>query len=142
MTKCSDIMTANPACCTTGDHVQHAAQLMRDENVGAIPVVEDLESRKLIGIVTDRDITIKVTAEGKSSDTTLDSIMSRDLVFCHPDDNINRALDEMMRFQVRRIPVVDENMYIVGIIAQADVATRMANDDETGEVVEQISKPE
>lgn len=142
VTTCADIMTRNPACCLPTDNVQQAAKLMRDENVGPVPIVEDMESRRLIGIITDRDITVKVMAEGKDGNTTIEQVMSRDLVFCRPEDNINRAIDEMARFQVRRIPVVDQDMHIVGIIAQGDIATRMGADRATGEVVEQISQPD
>jgi CBS domain-containing protein len=114
---------------------------MRDEDVGPIPIVESQENRRLVGIVTDRDLAIKVIAEGRDSKATkVQDVMSSDVVTVGPDDDIRRAFDAMQKNQLRRIPVV-ENGKIVGIIAQADIATRLEAPKETAKVVENISRP-
>jgi CBS domain-containing protein len=107
-----------------------------------MPVVDNFQTRKLIGIVTDRDLAMKVVAESRDSRITrVQDVMTRKIATCHPEDDLQKALDAMTANQVRRIPVVDANGSIVGIIAQADVATRQENPTKTAEVVEEISKP-
>jgi CBS domain-containing protein len=121
--------------------VASVAQLMRDNDVGPIPIVADNDSKRLVGIVTDRDLAMNVVAEGRDPNTTrVEEVMTREVVTCRTDDNIEAALDAMSRQQLRRIPVVDENDMLVGIIAQADVATRMDQPSTTGEVVKEISE--
>jgi CBS-domain-containing membrane protein len=109
--------------------------------VGAIPVVDDHNSKKLVGIITDRDIVVNVVAAGKGADARVEPVMSRNPVTCRPDDAIQNAMDRMSQHQVRRIPVVDGRDRIVGIIAQADLAVRGAQPEKTGAVVEDISQP-
>src|SRR3954451_22912404 len=110
---------------------------MRDEDVGIVPVTE---GEKLVGTVTDRDIAIRVVAEGKSPETvTVGEIASRELVTIDPQQDLDEALKLMAKHQVRRLPVVEEDGRLVGIVAQADVA-RHASDEQTGEVVQQISQ--
>lgn len=139
MKKARDIMTANPQVVTPTDSVSRAAEIMRDSDVGVVPVVEDQGSMRLAGVVTDRDIAIRVVAEGRKGDTSTRDVMSSGLATVGPDDDLSHVLDLMKSEQVRRIPVV-ENDRLVGIIAQADVATQ-GNDSKTGEVVEKISEP-
>jgi CBS domain-containing protein len=142
MTTCSDVMTADPVCCLGSATVDQVAQMMRSEDVGPVPVVDNFQTRKLIGIVTDRDLAMKVVAEGRDSSTTrVQDVMTRDVATCHPEDDLQKALNAMATHQVRRIPVIDKSGAIVGIIAQADIATRQENPLKTGEVVEEISKP-
>lgn len=139
---CRDIMTKNPACCAKTDTVHHAAQLMRDQDIGAVAIVEDGESQKLIGILTDRDISVRVLADGRDLKTTrIGDVMTRDLVTCSPEDSINVCLNAMETHQVRRMPVVNDANRIVGIISQADIAIRLREPQKTAEVVEQISRP-
>jgi CBS domain-containing protein len=141
MTTCSDVMTRNPVCAQPGDMVASVAQLMRDNDVGPIPIVADNDSKRLVGIVTDRDLAMNVVAEGRDPNTTrVEEVMTREVVTCRTDDDIEAALDAMSQQQLRRIPVVDENNMLVGIIAQADVATRMDQPSTTGEVVKEISE--
>jgi CBS domain-containing protein len=138
---CKEIMTRNPKGCSPDDTVARAAEIMKDENVGPIPVIEDQNNRKLKGIVTDRDIAINVVAHGKDPRSTrVVDVMSTEVVTCRPEDDSSAALDAMARHQVRRIPVVDEQGFLVGIISQADVARRAAG-HEVGKVVEEISEP-
>jgi CBS domain-containing protein len=95
----------------------------------------------LVGIVTDRDLALKVVGEGRDPKTTkVDDVMTRKLVTCHADDNVENAMKAMAQYQLRRIPVVDENMKLVGIISQADVATRVDEPERTAEVVRDISQ--
>jgi CBS domain-containing protein len=95
----------------------------------------------LVGIVTDRDLAIKVVGEGRDpKNTKVEDVMTRKLVTCHADDNIENAMKAMAQYQLRRIPVVDENMKLVGIISQADVATRVDEPERTAEVVREISQ--
>jgi CBS domain-containing protein len=134
-------MTKDPVCCLPGDTVDQAAQLMKDEDVGSIPVVADQKTKRLLGIVTDRDLAVKVVAEARTIQSVkVEEVMSRDPVTCHADDDLQKAIDAMERNQVRRIPVVDDNDRIIGIIAQADVAIRAHEPETTAEVVEEISK--
>ena len=139
MKKARDIMTANPQVVTPADSVSKAAEIMRDADVGVVPVVEDQGSMRLAGVVTDRDIAIRVVAEGRNGETSTREVMSSGLATVGPDDDISSVLDLMKAEQVRRIPVVEGDR-LVGIIAQADVATDLGNDKKTGEVVEKISE--
>jgi CBS domain-containing protein len=139
--KCSEIMTKDPVCCLPSDTVVRAAQLMKTENVGAIPVVANPQSKRLSGIVTDRDLALKVVAEARDAkSTTVEKVMTAGVIACRANDDLQKALNAMEGYQVRRIPVVDDNDQIIGIIAQADVATRINEPKKTAEVVEEISK--
>jgi CBS domain-containing protein len=132
-----DLMTSNPTTIEPDKTVVDAAKLMRDEDAGLIPVVE---GQKLIATITDRDITLRVVAEGKdASSTNVRDVASTRLVTVDPDQDLDEALRLMAKNQVRRLPVVEEDGKLVGIVAQADVA-RHTTDEKTGEVVEQISK--
>jgi CBS domain-containing protein len=132
-----DLMTKNPRSLESGSTVVEAARLMRDEDVGIIPVVE---GGKLVGTVTDRDIAMRVVAEGKSPEKmTVGEVASRKLVTIDPQQDLDEALRLMARHQVRRLPVVEEDGRLVGIVAQADIA-RNATDAQTGDLVEDISK--
>jgi CBS domain-containing protein len=142
MKKCSEVMTRNPVTALPTDTVEHVAQLMQGQDIGPVPVVENQRTMKLVGIVTDRDLTLKVVAQGRDpKQTRIEQVMTRDVVTCHPDDDLQKAMDAMSEHQVRRIPVVDAKGALAGIIAQADVATRVQEPMKTAEVVEEISKP-
>jgi CBS domain-containing protein len=134
-------MTVNPKCCEPGDSAVRAAQIMKDEDVGPVPVVNNQNEKRIVGIVTDRDLAIEVVATGRDPNSTrIEEIMTRRPVTCHRDDDAHDAMDAMSRNQVRRIPVVDDHEHLVGIIAQADLA-RMMDEEDVGEVVEDISQP-
>jgi CBS domain-containing protein len=139
---CSEVMTRDPVCCVPADGVAMAARFMEEFDVGSIPVVESGLTMKLIGIVTDRDLALKVVAEKRDTATTkVEDVMTRGLATCRPEDDLQKALDLMAEQQLRRVPVVNDGGRIVGIIAQADVATRTSAPEKTGIVVEEISKP-
>ena len=139
---CQDVMTPAPVCCVPDDAVVDVARLMRAQDIGAIPVVADRDSQRLIGMVTDRDLAVRVVAEGRDArETVVRDVMSMQPVVCLVSDLYQQALQAMGEHQVRRIPVVDAAGRLVGIIAQADVATRLAQPSTTGAVVEAISEP-
>ena len=139
--KCIDVLTRDPVCCLPDDTVEQAARLMKKEDVGPIPVIENRQSKKLLGIVTDRDLAVKVVAEGRDNKKTkVEEIMTRNPITCHPNDDLQVALDAMAQHQIRRVPVVDDQGRISGIIAQADVATRTDDPERTADVVEEISR--
>jgi len=139
---CADVMTKDPACCVPTDTASRVAKIMKTEDVGSVPVCESRQSRKLIGIITDRDLTLHVVAEGRDANGTLiQDVMTRAPVACSPEDDIQKALDAMQSRQVRRVPVVDRSGQLVGIIAQADIATRARESEKTAETVQEISKP-
>jgi CBS domain-containing protein len=139
--KCSDVMTKDLTCCLPNDTAQMAAQAMKTQDIGAVLVVDSQETKKLVGIVTDRDLALKIVAGGLDPrQTRVEAVMARNLVMCKLQDDLQRALDAMSQRQLRRIPVVDDQGRLVGIIAQADVATRLEQPEATGKVVEQISR--
>ncbi|HSL43738.1 MAG TPA: CBS domain-containing protein [Anaerolineales bacterium] len=141
MKKCHEVMTKDPVCCLPNDSVVTAAELMKSENIGSIPVIDSKPSQKLVGIVTDRDLALKVVAGAlDAKSTTVEMVMTHKMVTCHADDDLQKALDAMSEHQLRRIPVVDNDNKVVGIIAQADVATRADQPEKTAEVVKEISQ--
>jgi len=142
MERCSDFMTQDPVCCASGESVERAAQLMQAEDVGSIPIIDDSHSRKLIGILTDRDIALRIVAESRDAgQTTVREVMTKTPISCNMDDELQRALDTMAYSQVRRVPIVDSQNRVVGIIAQGDVATRVGQPEKTAEILKQISRP-
>jgi CBS domain-containing protein len=139
--KCNEVMTKKPVCCLPNDIVTKVAELMKRENVGSIPIVEDEQTRKLVGIVTDRDLTLKVVAEGLDAKTTkVEDVMTGEVLTCLAGDDIRKALDAMAGHQLRRIPVVGKGNKIVGIITQADVATRVDKRKKMAKMVKEISQ--
>ncbi len=136
--KARDIMTANPRTVTPDDSISRAAEIMRDTDVGIVPVVEDSGTMRLAGVVTDRDIAVRIVAEGRDNRVNVREIMSSGLATVRPDDDVARVTELMKSEQVRRIPVCEGDR-LVGIIAQADVA-REGRDRKTGDVVEKISR--
>jgi len=132
-----DVMTSNPTTVQPTASVQEAARCMRDEDVGIVPITE---GDRLVGTVTDRDIAMRVVAEGKDpQSTTAADIASKNLVTVDPQQPLEEALRLMAQHQVRRLPVVEEDGKLAGILAQADIA-QLGHDARTGEVVQQISQ--
>ena len=142
MKKCSEVMTKDPACCLPTDAVSKAAQMMKKENVGSIPVIESEQTQKLVGIVTDRDLAMKVVAVERDAKTTIVAdVMTHKIITCRLEDDIQKAVEAMAEHQLRRMPVVDGEGKIVGIISQADVATRVNLPEGTAKMVKDISQP-
>jgi CBS domain-containing protein len=131
-------MTTNPQTVEPSTPIVEVARVMRDADVGPVPVVE---GDRLVGLVTDRDIVVRVVADGNDpSSTTVGEIMSTDLVTVDPDQPLDEALRLMAAHQVRRLPVTEEDGRPVGIVAQADIARELGDDRATGQVVEEISQ--
>ena len=140
--KAQDIMSADPVCVTPQTSMEEAARLMKDHNVGVLPVVSQEGSRELVGIITDRDITIRHVAEGHGSpDCPVSEAMSENVKTCSPDAAVEDVMDTMGREQVRRIPIVDERGSLVGMVSQADVVLEAKDERKAEEMVENISKP-
>ena len=132
-----DAMTEDPRSIGASASVVEAARLMREQDIGSLPITED---EKLVGMITDRDITTRVVAEAADPKVTpVGDVYSRDLISVAPDKDLEEALQLMARHQVRRLPVV-ENSRLVGMVAQADVALK-ENEKRTGQLVEAISAP-
>jgi CBS domain-containing protein len=132
-----EVMTANPSTIEADGFVVEAAKIMKQEDAGVVPVTEN---GRLIGMVTDRDIAIRVVAEGKDpQSTSVREVASTDLVTIDPQQDLDEALRLMARHQVRRLPVIEEDGRLVGVVAQADVA-REGDDTKTGQVVQEISQ--
>jgi CBS domain-containing protein len=132
-----ELMTVKPRTVKAGDSVVEAAKLMRGEDAGLAPIVD---GDRLVGVVTDRDIAIRVVAEGRDPQSTkVEEVASQNVVTIDPQQELDEALRLMAQHQLRRLPVVEEDGKLVGIIAQADVA-RHADAERTGEVVEEISE--
>jgi len=132
-----DAMTADPRSIGTSVSVVEAARLMREQDIGSLPITDD---EQLVGMITDRDITMRVVAEAADPNaTSVEDVYSRDLISVAPDNDLEEALGLMARHQVRRLPVVEDGR-LVGIVAQADIALS-ENETKTGELVEAISAP-
>jgi CBS domain-containing protein len=130
-----DTMTNQPTSIDASQSVGDAARVMRDEDVGSLPVTDQ---GRLIGVITDRDIAVRVVAEGRADSATVADALSRNPVTVTPEHDLDDALKLMARHQVRRLPVVEDER-LVGIVAQADVAL-VAKEKQTGELVESISE--
>jgi CBS domain-containing protein len=142
MKTCNDLMTKNPTCCAATDPVHAAAEIMKNEDVGSVPVIESADNPRLVGVITDRDIVLRVIADGKDYHSVkIQDVMSVNPVTCSPEDAMQDGIDKMSQHQVRRLPVVDGRQHVVGIIAQADVATRATKPKRTAEMLEEISQP-
>jgi CBS domain-containing protein/osmotically-inducible protein OsmY len=138
---CKDIMTPNPSCCLPGDSATIAAQIMRRNDIGPVLVVSDRHDNRLVGIVTDRDLALKIIADGRDPHTTrVDEVMTLNPVCCREEDDTAKAAQLMAQNQVRRIPIVDEGNRLRGILAQADLA-RNVDEEDVGRTVEKISEP-
>ena len=140
--KAQDIMAKDPRCVTPRTSIQEAARLMKSEDVGALPVVESEGSKRLVGMVTDRDIAIRVVADGRDiGSATVSDVMSKGTTTAKVSDSVDDVMKVMGREQVRRIPIVDERNELVGIVSQADVVRKASSDTKSEHTVEKISEP-
>ena len=136
MQRISELMTTDVEVIRPEETLRDAARAMADLDVGSLPVCD---GRKLIGMVTDRDITIRAVAEGKSSDTPVSEVMTDDVVWCSDTDSVDDVLQQMSDAQIRRIPVVDKDRQLVGIVALGDIA--LEEDEDVDETLRDISMP-
>jgi CBS domain-containing protein len=140
--KAREIMAKNPRVVTPQTRIQEAARLMKEEDVGIIPVVESEGSRRLVGVVTDRDIAIRHVAAGHNSpDCPVSEAMSTGVRTAKADDDVDDIMELMGREQVRRVPIVDERGALVGIVSQADIVRKAKDDKKAEDTVERISQP-
>ena len=138
-----EIMTDNPVCCTPMDTIHAAARQMKENNCGVLPVVDNLDNKKLLGLVTDRDLVCRVLADGAdcSIATVQQAMTSGKLWTVNPTSSVDEVLEKMEEGQVRRIPVVDEQGFVTGIISTADIALELDEPEDIAEVFEEISEP-
>jgi len=143
--KISEIMSKNPRSVSPDTPVSEAARVMKEEDVGLVPVIERVggaETRgRLVGVVTDRDIAIRHVAEGRAADAPVSEVMSGGVKTCGPNDSVEDAMALMGREQVRRLPIVHERGALVGVVAPADLARMAGKDRQVEKTVEQISQP-
>ena len=133
----SEIMTRDVAVASPNDNLQQAGEKMRDWNIGALPVCD---GKRLVGMITDRDIAIRAIAEGKhASDVRVSEVMTAQVMWCYEDQTVGEVLQQMGDQQIRRIPVVNRNMELSGIVALGDLATRQPA--QTDSTLEDISAP-
>ena len=141
MKKSKDIMTKDLVYSLPDESVAKVAQLMKKEDIGPVLVVNNEKDKTLVGIVTDRDLALKVVGEGRDpKNTKVGDVMTGKVVTIRSEDSVENAMKAMAQYQLRRIPVVDDHSRLVGIISQADVATRVNEPKKTAEVVKEISK--
>ena len=135
-----EIMTKDPACCPPDAKLQDVARMMVDNDCGCIPIVESLDSKIPVGMITDRDITTRIVAEGKNPlDLTAADAMSPSVITATPETSLEQCCTLMEENQLRRLAVVDAAGSCCGIIAQADIATN-ASKSKTAEVVQEVSR--
>ena len=140
--KVREAMTFNPICCLPSDTAQKVAQILRDNNVGSVPVVSDHESRKLVGMITDRDICCSIVAAGfDAKAVTIEEYVHANPITCRDGENLDKCERAMQEKQIRRIPVIDGNGTVIGIVSQADLALK-DKPEKVSKTVSEISKPE
>ena len=136
MPKTQSVMTREVQTLHPKDSLQHAAQLMEQLDVGALPVCD---AGRVVGMLTDRDITVRATAQGLATGTAVDQVMSTDVVCCQEDDDIEQLQQTMCESQVRRVPIIGRDDNLVGIVSLGDLALRQSADID--EVVREVSTP-
>jgi len=137
-----EIMTGSPACCTPDMDLQQAAKLMERYNCGAVPVVEDWSSKRLIGIITDRDITCRAVAQGQNPTAAMVAdCMTSPVYTVTPETDLEDCIRVMEAHQIRRVPVRDGDGCCCGMVAQADIAL-CAQDHDAAELIKELSQPQ
>jgi CBS domain-containing protein len=140
--KVKEVMTSNPVCCVPADTAQRVATIMCEHNVGAVPIVLDQQSRKLAGIITDRDLCCSIIAQGfDPQNTQIQKYMQQNPVVCRDDENLDSCEKAMQSHQIRRIPVIDGDGRCIGIVSQADLALK-DKPDKVSKTVAEISRPQ
>jgi CBS domain-containing protein len=138
MNQVADVMTRDVRVVSPKDSIQRAAQCMDELNVGVVPVCD---GSRLVGMVTDRDITVRGVAAGKAAVTPVTEVMSEHVRWCYEDQDIDEVMDEMRDAQIRRLPVVNHDKKLVGIITLGDLADRGSDEKRVGETLKDISTP-
>jgi CBS domain-containing protein len=139
--KIREVMSPNPVSCLPTDSAQRVARIMCDHNIGSVPVVMDQDSRKLVGVLTDRDLCCSVVAHGLDpKTTTIEKFMTLNPVICREEEDVENCERLMQEHQIRRIPIVDAEGAVIGIVAQADVALK-DKPERVSKTVAEISKP-
>lgn len=137
-----DVMAKSPAVCTADTSIPDAARMMVEHDCGALPVVESRDSPKPVGVITDRDIVVRLIAEGRSPmERSVSDAMSEGVATVRPDMTLDQCREVMEQNQVRRVPVVDESGNVIGIVAQADIALNAGAED-TAELLQAVSEEE
>jgi CBS domain-containing protein len=136
----TDVMTPMPECCTPEDSIVEVARVMEARDVGVVPIVESQETRRVVGILTDRDIVMRVVAEGRDPNEVVSvrDVMSVEVVSCSPDADVLHVEELMKQHQIRRVLVVDDSGCVVGVVSMADVA-RHANETQLGDTEKAIT---
>lgn len=134
----SEVMTRDVRVLSPQDTLQRAAQAMDELNVGAVPVCE---GGKLVGMLTDRDITVRAVAGGMDGASSIKEVMTEQVRWCFEDQQVDEVMQQMGDVQIRRMPVVDRQQRLVGIVSLGDLATRHADGQEVGHTLESISSP-
>jgi len=133
------VMTRDVAIINQTDSVRAAAALLARLNIGSAPVCN---GRSLVGMITDRDIAVRAVAEGRDPlDTPVEQVMTRDVIFCFEDQDVQEVAASMASSQVRRMPILNRQHELVGIVSLGDLAVEVADDQLTGEVLEEVSQP-
>lgn len=133
------IMTPDPACGTPDTSLREVAQMMLEHDCGEIPIVEDNDSKRVVGVITDRDIAVRAVASGMDGSASAANVMSRNVVTVRENADVQEACDKMEQNQIRRVPVVDAQGRLCGIVAQADIALHL-NEQDAGTVVKDVSR--
>lgn len=139
-----EIMTEEPVCCMPTDSIHAVAKLMADNSCGILPVVDNHENMQLVGVITDRDIVCRVLAADGADcrNAHVQQAMTTGKIWTvHPESSVDEVVEQMEEGQVRRIPVIDENRTVIGIISTADIALELDDELEIAEVFEEISEP-
>lgn len=139
--KVRELMTPDPVCCTPEDSAQKVAKILCEQNIGSVPIVLDQQSRKLLGMITDRDLCCHIVAAGMDPKATkIEKFITLNPVTCRDGENLENCERLMQEHQVRRIPIVDADGRCIGILAQADLALR-EKPEKVSKTVAEISKP-
>jgi CBS domain-containing protein len=134
-----EVMTRDVAVVAPTETIQRAARLMDDLNVGSLPVCD---GRRIVGMITDRDITVRAVALGRApAETRVADAMSEDVRWCYEDTELREAVAAMQEVQIRRIPIIDHDRNLVGIVALGDVATKIDDRELPAEVLKRVSEP-
>jgi CBS domain-containing protein len=136
-------MTKDPSCCVPSDKAPKAARIMRDEDAGIVPVIENEQSQRLVGVVTDRDLCMTIVAEERDARTVpIEACMTTTVVTCTANDAVEKATELMKENRIRRVPVVDEQGRLQGIVSMADLVSRAElKPTQVHDTLKQVSTP-